>query len=261
MLVGVLSATAMRDTYLRGIDLGTAWSGPSADAAMDRLIDGQLALAETRMGIHWPRSRIMTAPPSTMVEGQDYDAAAPMIPYTDPLPEAMTYDLPLYYHDVQVIASVKVFQGFDTAPVPAPIYVPLDVTQTFLTPRDEHLHVPLGLVAAPELARGWAVDYVIGLGRIPLEVADWIMLGAAIQVLGLAGAAADVSHGLAAEMLRQDGIEESVKYGGQGAAHTSGLYSGPINVLQRMRDEIDLTKLRFKYQGSKYPPYPLHGVV
>ena len=261
MLVGVLSATALRDTYLRGIDLGAAWSGPSAEAAMDRLIDGQLALAETRMGIHWPRSRIMTAPDPTLVEGQDYDAAAPLIPYVPPRPDATTYDLPLYYHDVQSIARVAIFQGLDEAVPPAPIYVPLDVTQTFLTPRDEHLQVPVGLVTAPDLARGWAVDYVIGLGRIPLEVADWVMLGAAIQVLGLAGAAADVSHGLAAESLRQDGIEESIKYGGQGAAHTSGLYSGPINVLQRMRDAIDLTKLRFKYQGSKYPPYPLHGVV
>jgi hypothetical protein len=115
----------------------------------------------------------------------------------------------------------------------------------------EHLYVPVPLVANPTLGLGWAVDYLQGLGAIPPEVVQWCALGAAIQTLGLAGAGADVSGGLGAQELSMDGITERISYGGgRYGGIGSSLYSGPMTVLQNLRDDIDLSKLRFRYQNT-----------
>jgi len=66
----------------------------------------------------------------------------------------------------------------------------------------------------------------------------------------LGGSAADVSHGLARESLDMDGIREDVHYGTGANWQGGGVYAGPITVLRNRRDDIDLTRLRFRYQNT-----------
>jgi hypothetical protein len=88
---------------------------------------------------------------------------------------------------------------------------------------------------------------------LPLTVAQWCALGAAIQVLAMGSAGQDVSHGLASQRLFMDGVEEAVNYGSGTAGRPGGIYAGTVAALQNQRDDIDLVKLRFRYQGSHVP--------
>src|SRR5215510_5683213 len=204
--IGVLTPRTVRDLYLRGFDLGAAWQGPSADAAIAALLDTQLAHAEALMGIHWGRWRVATMPDQAAVPGTDYDQLGNLIPYTPPLPAQVYHSLILRYHDVQAVTRVRLFEGYNVALPPAPVFETLPLDQLIFQSYDEALYVPVASVLNPTLALAWAVDYLIGIGTLPPEIVEWCALGAAIEVLSMAGSAADVTHGLSGEMLRQDGI-------------------------------------------------------
>jgi hypothetical protein len=246
VLPGTLSAQHLRDTYLRGITLGSAWHGPSADAALETLLAQQLALAEARMAIQWKQWRVVTHPEATLVEGQDYDITGDLIPYVPPEPpEAPYYRLIPGYTDVQAVRRVRLWRG-------AALYDTLPLAQTFYRFADEHLYVPVGLVTTPVTVVGWALDFLVGVGRLPLEIAQWVELGAAIEVLSTASLGAEVGAGGGANetMLSMDGTEERIRYG---SGDKDGIYGPAIRSLRTLRDAINLTALRFRYQGSKFP--------
>jgi hypothetical protein len=251
MLVGTLSAQSVRQTYLRGIDLGDAWTGPSADAAINTLLMTALARAEELMNIHWTRWRVAAPPDPGMVAGTDYDVAHTPVPYL-PLREPEDfYRVTLWQHDVQAITRLRLWVGTVAG---VPVYTPVPLhTVTYDYP-EEALHVPPTLVPDPTSVLGWAVDYVIGFGALPFSVVQWCALGAAIQVLSSAASARDVSHGLARQRLLMDGIEEAIDYGSVGTqGRPGGMYAGTVSALQDQRDDIDLVKLRFRYQGNHVP--------
>jgi hypothetical protein len=241
MLTGALTAQTVRDTYLRGIDLGQAWTGPSADAALMQLVFAQLAHAEALMSIHFQRWRVVTAPDPTAVPGTDFDVLDQMIPYVRPTPDQTDYALKVMHHDVHAVTRLRLWQGGTT-------YLPVPLPGLRFSVREERLHVPLTAVPDMDVAQGWAVDYLMGMGQLPSEVVEWCAIGAAIQVLSLGAVAADVSHGLAAESLRQDGIDEKITYGGFREA--GGMYAGPIAILRDRRADLDLSALRFRYQNT-----------
>lgn len=256
-----LSPLTLRQVYLRGIDLGPAWHGPSADAALSQLLDFQLSQAETLMNIHFRAWRVLTVPDASQVLGLDFEIPGAVLPFV-PLKDGETqYSVALGYHDVQAITQVRLYEGLAGVP-PTPVLTPVALDQVGYDRLAERLLVPDVAVTQPDLAQGWAVDYTVGLGRIPDEVAQWVMLHAAIQTLALAGSGEAVTHGLASETLDQDGIVEKNVYAGMtGTALTSGgPYAGAISILQRQLDEIDLPKLRFRYQGSHFLVQPGAGL-
>jgi hypothetical protein len=263
ILVGTLSAQAVRNTYLRGIDLGTAWQGPGGDQAIDALLLTELTRAEELMNIHWQRWRVSAPPESTAVAGTDYDTAHAGIPYALPREGEDFYRVTLWHHDVQAIARVRLWTGMSADVVPVPVYTPVPLDTVTYDYPEEALHIPAALVPDPPAGLEWAVDYVVGVGQLPLSVVEWCALGTAIQVLALGSSAKDVSHGLAGERLFMDGIEEVVNYGSSNArSQPGGIYAGTVAALQLQRDEIDLVKLRFRYQGAHFavpglpPPTP-----
>lgn len=249
MLMGLLSAQTLRRNYLRGIDLGTAWQGGAADPSLEQLLLQQLSLAEWQMNVVFRTWRIKTGPDASEVLGQTYDVPGQYLPYVPPPEDAVDYALQLAYHDVRSVDRVRLFQGYDMSVPPAPIYDTLPLTTITYTMPDERLHVPLGLVADTTRRQAWAIDYTVGMGLVPPEVAEWVYLGVAIQVLAIAGSGTDVSHGLDASTLRMDNIEETQRYSSGGM----GIYAGTIKVLQLQRDEIELPRLRFRYQNSRIP--------
>jgi len=250
MLIAALTPQLVRDTYLRGIDLGAAWRGAGGDAAIMMLLGVQVSHAEAIMGIHFARTRVMTAPDGTMTPGTDYDLLGALIPYERPTPDMTHYHLTLRYHDVQAVTRVRLWEGYDTAVPPNPVYTTLPLAGMTFSSYGEVLAIPVEAVTTMDTARAWAVDYLIGLGQLPVEVVEWCALGAAIEVLSLGGSAADVSHGLARESLDMDGIREDVHYGTGANWQGGGVYAGPITVLRNRRDDIDLTRLRFRYQNT-----------
>jgi len=256
--LGGLTAQIVLQTYLRGIDLGAAWQSPSGVAAIQQLLAAQVSHAEAIMGIHFRRWRVATAPEVGATPGVDFDLLDQVRPYVRPEVDQVDYAVSLMRHDVHAITQVRLWNGGTT-------FAPLDLTTMFFSAGEERLHVPLAQVPDPNLAQGWAVDYLIGLGMLPSEVEEWCAIGAAIQVLSMGAVAEDVSHGLGAEVLRQDGIEERITYGGYREA--GGMYAGPIGVLRDRRADIDLRALRFRYQntlgdwqhlpaGAVYPTMP-----
>ena len=248
MPLGLLSASFVRSNYLNGIALGGAWSGAAGDAAISALLALQISRAESMMGIHFRRWRVVTFPATGMVLGTDYDLAQPILPFFQPVPSQTHYVLTLHYHDVQAVTKLQLFQGYDIDNAPILIDVPL-TTVTFSS-YHEKLLVPVGLVVPPVLTLGWGVEYLIGLGAIPPEVLEWVSLGAAIEVLGSAGAGADLGGAVSAGTLRMDGIEERTDYGTGSRWQGGGLYAGQIGVLRGARDDIDLRHLRMRYQNT-----------
>jgi hypothetical protein len=255
MLVGSLSAQAVRNTYLRGIDLGDAWQGPGGDAALNTLLMTELARAEELMSIHWQRWRVAAPPDAGTAAGADYDVPHVAVPYALPRETEDFYRVHVWHHDVQAIARLRLWTGMSADAQPVPVYTPVDLTTVTYDYPEEALHIPLALAPVTDpAALGWAVDYEIGVGQLPLSVVQWCSLGAAIQALSLGSSGADVSHGLARQALFMDGIEESVNYGSSGTqGRPGGIYAGTVAALQNARDEIDLVRLRFRYQGSHFP--------
>jgi hypothetical protein len=251
--VGVLSASTVRDTYLRGINLGGAWHGPSGDRALNALLFAELARAEELMGIHWNQWRVSADVNAYWLTSAAYDIGREVIPFQMPVEGQTSYGVLLWHHDVQVIQQARLWTGMSTDATPVPTYAPIDLDQCTYSFHEERLSVPHSLVADPTLGLGWAVDYVVGLGRLPLSVVQWCALGAAIQALSLAGSGTEVSGGVTSSTLRMDGIEERDDFGGTNAIPYGGIYGGPITILQRARDEIDLRALRFRYQNNRFP--------
>lgn len=245
-----LSPSTVRDLYLRGINLGIAWSGSSGDAAINAMLVNEVSRAEAIMGIHFHRWRVVTLPEAGLVAGEDYDQLGMLIPYEAPPPGQDFYALTLHWHDVQAVTRVRLYEGVDTAMPSVPLFETLPLDLLAFSSYHETLYVPVEAVLFPTLGVGWAVDFLFGLGAVPPEVIQWASLGAAIQVLSMGGSAVDVTGGSSGTSLEMDGIEERTTFGGHNQWQGGGLYAGPISTLRNQRDDIDLAKLRFRYQNT-----------
>src|SRR5262245_48606304 len=109
--LGALSPRMVRETYLRGINLGAAWHGTGGDSAIMSLLMLEISRAETIMGIHFLRYRILTWPEAGLVEGTDFDRLGLLVPYRKPEPAQEFYPLTLHFHDVQAITRIRLYEG------------------------------------------------------------------------------------------------------------------------------------------------------
>ena len=251
MLPAPLTPQYVRQTYLRGIDLGSAFQGAGGDAAIATHLDVEVSRAEALMNIQFRPWRVMTAPEPTYVLGRDFDTFGAPIPYVAPVINETDYHVKLGTHDVQIIARVRLYTGLAGLP-PEPQYLDVDVHQVSYRPSDETLLIPYALVPDGTTGISWAIDYGVGLGQMPLEIAAWCAIGAAIQVLGAANSGSDLSAGMSATRQVQDGITEDVRFGGHGMQSTfSGMYGPTIQYLANLRDDIDVIRLRFRYQNTR----------
>jgi hypothetical protein len=271
MLIALLTQHYLRDTYLRGIDLGAAWQGPSADAAIDSILHALIEDAQGKLGIQFKRQRVLTYPDHGLVLGVDYDIQAEPLTYFKAPPGAQHFIIPLPFANVQSIERVRLFYGNPlTNPQGRSLYqVPQDwilftgkegilrinpsitnavlQTQNIAGATGGFESIYYGYFNRIEIPGAWAIDMVIGNGQIPLDVAEWICLGAAIDVLAKAGAGTDVSHGLSSESLSQDGMTENI-------AHYQGKYGPYTGVIQHFMDrrkDINIWGKRLKYKGVK----------
>jgi hypothetical protein len=242
MLLASLSAHALRDTYLRGIDLGAAWVGAGADMAIERILATWLAQAERILGVSFCGTRVRMMPDAGQVLGVDYEREVDMVPYQPPTGTPPAYQLYVRFRHVQQVDRVRVFQGwnYDVSAPPVASFALIAPAQVQVFPLERRVRIPAGAVLAPELAQAWAIDYTYGLGEIPLEVAQWIFLGASMQFLAIIGSGTDLSHGLARESLSMDGVTETLTY----ARGDFGLYTGTIKAFLREWAQLDLKALR-----------------
>jgi hypothetical protein len=243
MITAALTGNVLRETYLRNIELGSGWQGPGADAALDRLVDLQVEAIQGRTGVLFKRKQVLTMPDA----GTSPDLQGTPIPYVAPTGQPPGYTLILPLQHVQSLDRVRLFEGYDMSN--APIFETVPLSAVTLSPLDNKVRMDASVITAPELAQNWAIDYTIGLGQIPAEVAEWVLLGAAIQVLSIAGVGKDLSQGLVAETLSMDNQTETHTFGAQ----EYGLYSGLIKQLQRERDLIDMKRqgIGMRYQGLR----------
>lgn len=242
MLLGALNAQYLRDTYLRGIDLGAAWLGPSADLALERLLRTWLAVAERSLGVSLCGTRVRVMPDEAAIRGTDYEVEVEPLPYRAPEGTPPAYDLWVRFRHVRSIDRVRVFQGwdYDASAPPIAAFATIAPTQVQYFPLERRVRVPAGAVTQPELAQAWAIDYTYGLGAIPLEVVHWVCLVTAMEFLAIAGAGRDLTHGLARESLSMDGVTETLTY----ARGDFGLYTGTIKAFQQELARVGMLDLR-----------------
>jgi hypothetical protein len=250
MLLADLNSTYLRDTYLRGIDLGAAWMSTAGSAAMDELIEVYLVRMEQLLGVRFCLARVHTLPPSTQVAGRDYDITGAILPYQLFPGGVLTQTLYLPLPDVWSLEQVRLWEGDDGGNPPALVFETIPPSACVVSRISGILTVPLTTLASPQLGRGWAIDYTIGLGQIPVEVAQWVALQVAMHVLAVAGSGQDLAHGLSAWTLTQDGVSESTSFGGQGKL---GIYGSTITALQTMAEGFDLATMRRRYQRRTFP--------
>jgi hypothetical protein len=250
MQLADLNSTYLRDTYLRGIDLGTAWMGTSGSAAMDALIEVYLVRMEQLLGIRFCLARVHTLPPSTQVVGREYDIEGALLPYRPLTGGMLTQTLYLPLPDVWSVDQVRLWEGDDGGNPPTLVFETITPSLCLLARIAGILTVPLTTLTSPLLGRGWAIDYTIGLGQIPVEVAQWVALQTSMHVLAVAGSGQDLTHGLAASALTMDGVSESTSFGGQNGR---GIYGSTITTLQATAEGFDLATMRRRYQRRTFP--------
>lgn len=259
MLVEEMTPAYLRQVYLLGVTLGTAWDGVAGDIAMQHILNGILVDVQSKLGISFARKVLKTDPDPALVQGVDYDIAGERLHHFRAQLMSTHYYIPLPYANVVSVEQVRLFYGQQ--------YV-------YLVPEDWQYHTSKeGILRInPSLTNSvlqgnfgafdsvfytfffreviphaWALDYTFGYGQIDADIARYVGLLAAIQVLSLAGMGADVSGGLSNESLSQDGISESVGY----ASGKYGVYSGLIQAYADELERIDIRNKRLSKKGIK----------
>jgi hypothetical protein len=262
MLVGTLNAAYVRTTYLRGINLGSAWEGPSGDAAIDQLLLSYLDEAQGKIGVRFATERVRTYPDPGLVLGVDYEIEGEPLTYFQVPYTAQHFVIPLPFAHIQSIERIRLFYGNPKNNAVGRVVHEIPPDWILYTQKEGVLKIApnlthamlmtqyptyYGLFYRPEIPGAWAVDYTIGYGQIPPDVVRWVCLGVAIQVLGTAGMGEGGSSGMASESLSQDGKTESVSY----ATGKYGPYAGLIETLMAERECLNIWGLRRRHHGMK----------
>jgi hypothetical protein len=271
VIVGELTPQYLRDIYFRGMDLGVAWQGPSADAAMAMLIQNWIEVAQGKLGIQFARQRVKTYPDAGLVLGTDYEIQGEPLTYFQASPGQQHFVIPLPFANIQSIERVRLFYGNPQQTPQAHVLYQVPMDWILFTQKEGILKINPSITNAVlqtqmiggatggfesiyygyfhrgEIPGAWAIDYTIGYGQIPFDVANWICLNAAIPVLSLAGMGAAGGHGLSTQSLTMDGITESLGY----AQGKYGPYSGIIETYKAQVECIDIGNLKMRYHGIK----------
>jgi hypothetical protein len=267
MLIGTLTPDFIRTTYLRGVSLGPAWEGPSADGALMTLLLAAIEEAQGKLGVQFARQRVRTYPDPGTTLGVDYEIQGEPLTYFPPADMAAHVVLPLPFAHVQSIERVRIFFGHPGLEAAGKERYTIPPAWILFTQKEGVLKIlptgtwpllPVGSLAGYDVAYdlgrrrvdlvgAWAVDYTIGYGQVPADVAHWIGLTVAMQVLAQAGAGGTSGHGVSSESLSMDGISESTSY----VQGTYGPYSGLIATYKEARECLDPWQLRARYKGFK----------
>jgi hypothetical protein len=259
MLLGTLNATWLRANFLLGVTLGAAWNGAEGDGAMHTAITLIVNDVQSILGIEFERQRVLTDPDPNLVLGTDYEIVGERLHYFHPATAMTYYYIPLPHPNVVSIERVRLFLRNQL------VYA-VPVEWVYFTSKEGVLRIaPFLSNAVPQsttagwvpglfphdtldtVPGAWGVDYTFGYGQVDADIARYIGLRAAIQVLALAGAGADIAGGLGSESLSQDGITESISYH-QGKW---GPYSGLIEVYQEELKTINIRGKRLAKKGFK----------
>lgn len=259
MLVEEMTPAYLRQAYLLGVALGTAWDGVAGDIAMQQILNGILVDVQSKVGISFARKVVKTDPDPALVQGVDYDIAGERLHHFRAQLMTTHYYIPLPYSNVVSIEQVRLFYGNQH------VYtVPDD--WVYFTSKEGILRINPSLTNSvlqsnfggfdsvfytfffrEVIPHAWALDYTFGYGQIDADIARYIGLLAAIQVLSLAGMGADISGGLSNESLSQDGISESVGY----ASGKYGPYSGVVQMYSDELERINIFAKRLAKKGIK----------
>lgn len=269
MLVGTLNPTWLRQTYMRGVPIGDAWVGPSADAAMTTIIQELIEEAQGHLGIQFATQRVLTYPDPGKVLGVDYEIEGEPLMYHRTRAGLGQFTLNLPFANIKSIERVRVFYGNPITQPETKALILIPPEWILFTEKEgilrivpsiygiyPNLYVPWGFRGAYDsllygyayrdaIPGAWAVDYTIGYGQIPLDVGRWIGLKAAIDVLGQAGM--HLAQGMSTKSFSQDGISQSVGY----AQGKWGPFSGLIETYLEALKGLDIRQLRLRYKGIK----------
>lgn len=259
MLVEAMTPAYLRQTYLLGVALGDAWNGITGDIAMQQILTGILVDVQSKLGISFARKVLKTDPDPSLVLGVDYDLVGERLHHFRAQFMTTHYYIPLPYSNVVSIEQVRLFYGDQYV-----YLVPED--WTYHTSKEGILRINPSLTNSvlqsnfggfdsifytffyrDVIPHAWALDYTFGYGQIDADIARYIGLLAAMQVLSVAGMGTDISGGLSNESLSQDGISESVGY----ASGKYGPYSGLIQMYADELERIDLKQKRLAKKGIK----------
>lgn len=257
MLVTDMVPAFLRQTYLLGVSLGEDWGGIGGDMAMQQLLNAAIADVQSKISISFERKVIKTDPDPGLVLGVDYDFVGERLSYVRP--STGQYYLTLPHSHIVSIERMRLFYG------PQAVYtIPNDwinftskegILRLLPVVRAGDVHPGIGPFYGffgghtfyDHVSDAWSVDYTIGYGQIDADIAHYIGLTAAIQVLAIAGAGHDISSGLASESLSQDGITESISY----AQGKFGIYSGLIQVCKDELERLDINRKALAKRGIK----------
>jgi hypothetical protein len=259
LLVEDMVPAFLRQTYLLGINLGAAWDGAPGDAAMQQLINVAVNDLQSKLGIRFATQRVLTDPDPGKVLGTDYDILGERLHYFAPQSGESSHYIPLPYAHVTSIQRVRMLFGeqllytipndwirFTSKEGILRLVATLTsgMFQTQFSTAYPFYRTYLADDAVPDV---WSVDYTFGHGRIDYDLAHYIGLVVAVQVLGIAGMGTDISGGVASESLSMDGISESVNY----IQGKYGPYSGLITAYKEELERVNLDKKRAEKKGFK----------
>lgn len=263
MLTGDLDPALLRAKYLpSNAVLPPAWQGPQADERLALMIAQVRETAQTLLSVRFCLERVLTYPDPALVLGEDYEIEGEPLMYQIPAFTGTYHRVTLPFSPVRSIQRVRMFAG-------TPVQSPAEGLMLTLEPRWINFNAKVGIlrIVPPVLgARGWptpslgvpplsllwgdtpgvwAVDYTVGLGRIPYDIARWIGLTTARQVLSLAGL--DISRGASQISLTMDGITQSQGYG----SSQYGPFGPAIATIDKELEFLCLDKLRAAHKGIK----------
>jgi hypothetical protein len=246
-----VTAALLRATYLTGIPLGAAWDGATGTQRLDALIRAQIEIAESQSRLILCPRKVLTYPDPAEVRGVAYTLVGEPIPVVTPLPGEASYRIALRYPDVASVERVRLFEGMTASFPPTAVFETVGSADWDLSSMDGLLRVRVNAITAPQLAQAWAIDYTVGDGRLPAEIAEWVALGVVTEVLALAPNSHDLLAGHASSSLTLDGVVET----DTAVQGTYGPYSGAITVFLERRAAIDVTQWRVTYQSVAYPTW------
>jgi hypothetical protein len=206
------------------------------------------------------------------VLGVDYDVKGERLMYYRVRMTESHYSMPLPYNHIVSVERVRFFFGEQCLFEVPTSWVSFTAKEGILrlTPTTTWQAVPVtwgrfgypwySYVDRTELPATWSLDYTFGLGTIDDDIAMYIGLSAAIQVLSLVGAGTVTtdaegnvtgggagSGGLASQSFSMDQVTETISY----AQGDYGMHSGIIAAYKAQLAAMDIWQMRLAKKGIK----------
>lgn len=256
-----LTSDFLTEKYLHGIRLEDLNGVPYPPKALEFHIQRSLGAAEEILGISLKKTIVKAEPVDDgLVKDTDYHKKIKRLPYYR-LEATKYYKLNLPDAQVKSIERLRGFHlnqavlTFDIKDVRLEhinegiLHVIPRLLTGFLVTLNFGSVYPLSrsIIGYDFLPDFWAVDYTCGFDEyLPDRVVEWVLLNAAIQVLGIVGTA--LTPGLSSQSVSFDSYTHAETLTQSPSTH---LYSALERMYKDERDRIDLQKIRGTYRGLK----------